>query len=97
MPRVLSMHKLRGVLPAGAVYVGRPTKWGNPFIVGRDGKRVDVVRKYRELLTGQVQRGEVSLEELRGVDVACYCHEWDGLGPSPDFCHADVIVDLANR
>ncbi len=27
------------------VYVGRPSKWGNPFVIGRDGRRGEVIRK----------------------------------------------------
>ena len=29
------------------VYCGRPSKWGNPFVIGRDGSRADVIAKYR--------------------------------------------------
>jgi hypothetical protein len=29
------------------VYVGRPSKWGNPFVIGRDGSREEVIAKYR--------------------------------------------------
>jgi len=27
------------------VYIGRPSKWGNPFVIGRDGSRADVIAK----------------------------------------------------
>jgi hypothetical protein len=33
------------------VYIGRPSKWGNPFVVGRDGNRLEVIKKYRLWLT----------------------------------------------
>ncbi|MHB8407807.1 MAG: DUF4326 domain-containing protein [Acidiferrobacterales bacterium] len=36
----------RSILPYD-VYVGRPSKWGNPFVVGRDGSRSEVIQKYR--------------------------------------------------
>ena len=35
-------------LPPNTVYVGRPTKWGNPFKIGVDGNRQKVIRKYRQ-------------------------------------------------
>ena len=35
------------------VYVGRPSKWGNPFVIGRDGARDEVVAKYRAWIVRQ--------------------------------------------
>jgi Domain of unknown function (DUF4326) len=37
---------------ADRVYVGRPSKWGNPFVIGRDGSRNDVIAKYRAWICG---------------------------------------------
>ena len=51
MPTVLNrtVLKARGERePEGAAYVGRPTVWGNPFVIGRDGTRGEVIAKYRE-------------------------------------------------
>lgn len=45
--RVLNKH--HGPLPSGAVYIGRPSRWGNPFIIGRHGDRAAVIAKYRAL------------------------------------------------
>ena len=71
------------------VYVGRPSKWGNPFRMGVDGTREEVIEKYREWLLGN-ERLMRDLEELRGKDLACWC------APKP--CHADVLLELvANR
>lgn len=93
-------------MPAGAVYVGRPTKWGNPFKVGRDGDVGYCLQLYRQLAAGQLclSLGPVSLltqrraraameqaiDELRGKDLACFCRL-----DAP--CHADVLLDIANR
>jgi hypothetical protein len=41
-PRVL--NKLRDPVPPGAHYIGRNSKWGNPFIIGQHGTRDDVIR-----------------------------------------------------
>jgi hypothetical protein len=35
------------------IYVGRPSKFGNPFVIGKDGTRQEVVNKYREWLLTQ--------------------------------------------
>lgn len=74
-------------MPSGAVYVGRPTKWGNIYIVGRDGTASECVEKYEWWLgfTGRINE----LEELRGKDLACWC-------PLGQPCHADVLLRLAN-
>lgn len=70
--------------PVDAVYVGRPTKWGNPFVIGPDGSREDVIDKYR----AWVVRQRLDFSELRGKDLVCWC------APLP--CHADVLLELAN-
>lgn len=69
------------------VYVGRPSKWGNPFIVGRDGDRAAVVAKYREWI---LTRPDLisQLGELRGKILACWC--------APKACHANVLAELAD-
>ena len=35
------------------VYIGRPSKWGNPFRIGPDGNREEVIRKYRDWIGKQ--------------------------------------------
>ena len=91
-------------MPGGAVYVGRSTKWGNPFRVGAPNAddcmvcadRADAVAKYRSELTtwgGAVNfSGCTAAEiraELRGKDLACWC-------PLDQPCHADVLLEIAN-
>lgn len=97
MPRVLNKRQfttsrtpLDGGVPRGAVYVGRPSKWGNPFVVGKDGTRAEVVAKYREWINAPEQarlRAEARIE-LRGRDLVCWC--------APELCHADVLLEIAN-
>ena len=69
------------------IYVGRPTKWGNPFIVGKDGNRIDVVEKFRKWICDQPNLIN-ELDELKGRNLACWC--------VPLACHADILLDLAN-
>jgi hypothetical protein len=52
-------------VPEGAVYVGRPSKWGNPFTIGRDGDRAEVFQRYREYLMSNDGLLD-SLIQLRG-------------------------------
>ena len=81
-PRVVHCRK-----EACDEYVGRPTIWGNPFVIGRDGNRAQVIEKYREWLPGQPDLMK-RLPTLRGKVLGCWC------APKP--CHADVLLKLAN-
>lgn len=70
-----------------AVFVGRPSKWGNRFRIGRDGTRDEVIAKYEEWFRSQTVLIE-SLKELRGKDLVCFC--------APQRCHAEVLLKFAN-
>ena len=70
------------------VYIGRPGKWGNPFEIGKDGTREDVVRKYRAWVIKQPVLMS-SLHELKGKTLGCWC--------APRACHGDVLAELANK
>jgi len=69
------------------VYVGRPSLWGNPFRVGVDGTRAEVIKKYREHLLSSPNL-MAKLPELRGKTLGCWC--------KPQACHGDVIAELAD-
>ena len=85
--RVLNKKYLRG--PAdNAVYVGRPSVWGNPFVIGKDGSRAEVIEKYETWLMSQPQLLS-KLHELRGKNLVCWC--------APQACHGDVLLRLANK
>ena len=83
-PRVL---KIGSEGSASAIYIGRPSKWGNPFVVARDGTRAEVISAYEVWLTSQPDL-MADLPELRGRDLVCHC------APLP--CHGDVLLRLAN-
>jgi hypothetical protein len=94
MPKVY--NKKIDIIPEGAVYVGRPTKWGNPYKVGKcyslwlTRKHIpftneDAVKAYRLHIQG---REEEIKQELRGKDLVCWC--------APEPCHADVLLEIAN-
>lgn len=72
------------------VYIGRPSKWGNPFEIGRDGSRAEVIAKYEAWLLESLQFPEhgLDLSELRGKVLGCWC--------APKACHGDVLWELAN-
>jgi hypothetical protein len=70
------------------VYIGRPSKWGNPYIIGKDGSREEVINKYEKYLLGNKELMS-SLHELKGKTLGCWCD------PLP--CHGHVIVEMVNR
>lgn len=70
------------------VYIGRLSKWGNPFKEGVDGTREEVISKYRDWIQTQPYLVQ-SLDELEGKRLGCWCH--------PKACHGDVLVELANK
>lgn len=70
------------------VYIGRPSKWGNPFAIGRDGTRAEVIEKFRAHLESSPHL-MAALPELRGKVLGCWC--------TPQACHGDVLLELANR
>ncbi|MBB4212343.1 uncharacterized protein DUF4326 [Rhodothalassium salexigens DSM 2132] len=89
-PQRIQRKRTKGwLMPAGAVYVGRPTRWGNPY-QGADPERL--ARLYREYVARPEQAAlrEAARRDLRGRDLVCWC-------PLDQPCHADVLLALANR
>lgn len=82
------VNKRRRPKGCDPIYVGRPTKWGNPFVLGRDGDRTAVIQKYRAWLLAQPELVTAARGELRGRDLECWC--------APQACHADVLLEIAN-
>jgi hypothetical protein len=70
------------------VFIGRPGPWGNPFVIGRDGSRAEVIRLYAQWIVTQ-PRLIADLPSLRGRRLGCYCK------PLP--CHGDVLVRLVEE
>lgn len=70
------------------VYVGRPSEWGNPYHIGPDGSREDVIAKYRAYILAPAQSALLArVPELTGKRLACWC------APLP--CHGDILAELA--
>jgi RNA recognition motif-containing protein len=70
------------------VYIGRPSDWGNPFVIGKDGDRTDVIQKYRNWIMRQPELLSRAKKELRGQRIACWC--------KPEACHGDVLAEIAD-
>lgn len=73
------------------LYIGRGSKWGNPFKVGKDYTRAEVIHNYMEWLFADEQlhlRQAIDAGELDDKVLLCFCH------PKP--CHGDILAQLAN-
>jgi len=70
------------------VLIARPSKWGNPFEIGRDGTREQVIKMY-EVHIRRRPGLIAALPELVGKRLGCHCK------PLP--CHGDVLIRLVNE
>lgn len=70
------------------VYIGRGSIWGNPFVIGKDGNRNNVIKKYKEYILNKPSLLK-RIKQLYGKTLGCYC------APLP--CHGDVLIKLAER
>ena len=83
-PKVLNKKRLRCSV-ANSVYIGRPSIWGNPFAIGKDGSRDEVIAQYEAWLVRQPDL-MARLGELQGKHLVCWC--------APARCHGDVLKRL---
>jgi hypothetical protein len=67
------------------VYIGRGSKWGNPFKIGIDGNRFDVINKYLFYILNKPDL-LYALHELEGKVLGCWC--------APKFCHGHILIAL---
>lgn len=91
MPQVLN----HAYLPEGFydeddrhTYVGRPSKWGNPYRIGDGNSRAEAIEYYEDHITNQLALGNLDIQELTERNLVCHC------APKP--CHAEVLLRLAN-
>jgi hypothetical protein len=68
------------------VFIARPSKWGNPFIIGVHGSRLDVIKKYQSWIFTQPKL-LADLWELKGKKLGCHC--------TPALCHGHFLAQLA--
>lgn len=101
-PQRIQRKRTKGwKMPANTVYVGRPSRWGNPWAVQEGETRKMVVNLFRGLIEARDRcdyssdvlpkgiRTEDIQRELRGKNLSCWC-------PLDQPCHADALLDIAN-
>ena len=98
LPRVYNIR--HSDAPADAVYVGRPSPYGNPYRVSEALMRGKAVEQYRSWINAKAQSGlrEQMRTELRGCDLVCWCAPRGGIAADDErqICHAQVVMTVAN-
>ena len=71
------------------VYIRRSSPWGNPYAIGIDGDREEVIRKYQyNFDKGYLKSSKEELLKLRGKILGCHC--------KPLACHGDILANYLN-
>ena len=86
---VANIHNHRPVDDPNAVYIGRPSKWGNPIRMKLESDRADVIALFELYLKSKAGLVDQVKAELRGKTLLCYCH--------PKACHGDVLARVADE
>jgi len=85
---------------SGNVYIGRKgivfidgerfpkedSIWANPFKVGKDGTREEVIKKYETHIKAKIISGKANLKDIKGKNLGCWC--------KPESCHGDILLRL---
>ena len=84
------LNRKTDVIPKDSIYIGRGSKWGNPFKITSISDRRRVVGLYRRHLWTKIKAHHYSLEELASLhdkNLVCYC--------APLMCHGDILLRAA--
>ena len=68
------------------VYIGRGSRWGNPFVIGIHGDRAEVIAQFKEYANARIKVDMNWLKPLVNQDLVCYC--------APKACHGDFLLEL---
>ena len=74
------------------VYIGRHSIFGNPFVIGKDGTREEVIEKYKNYFYDRLEKDihfKNEVKKLKNKVLGCFC--------KPLACHGDVIVEYLSK
>lgn len=86
------LNKKTDQIPEGAMYCGRPSILGNPFVIGKDGDRADVIAMYEIFLYMSLEDREflvALMNASKATALVCWC--------APEPCHCDVIAEFLSK
>lgn len=90
MNRLIYNKNIDANIPKDAIYVGRGSKWGNPFKAIECGSVDIAIDLYEEWLYNKLKVGEITLREISDIynkPLICYCY--------PNRCHSEVLLKVA--
>ena len=76
-------------MPENTIYVGRGSKWGNPYKIDKLMSREDCLKMFADHVKFMEDEKLFDKNELRGKNLACWCRAGEG-------CHADILLAWAN-
>ena len=82
------LNKRTGEIPAGAIYVGRGSPWGNIYPINSLTTRAEAIKQYIEYARERLVNEPEWLKPLTGLNLVCFCKPLD--------CHADWLLEQAN-
>lgn len=74
--------------PPDCMYIGRGSLYGNPFVVGTDGTRLQVIKKYIDYVEQDISLKNKFILSLKGKNLVCFC--------APKACHGDYLIKICN-
>jgi hypothetical protein len=90
MVEVVNLSTCKDWGKPGDIKADRTTKWGNPFLIGKDGDRETVCNKYEKYIEEQLQSGNLNIRELkRAHRLGCWC--------VPKKCHCHTLKTLIEK
>lgn len=64
----------------------------NPYKIGKDGNRENVIKMYKNYILSKIDNSEEfknKLLQLKGKNLGCWCY--------PEACHGDILLDIINQ
>lgn len=83
------LNKNKDTIPENSTYIGRPSKWGNPFVMRSENDRDSVCDQYQKWLYSQPELMIAAVKELRDKNLVCYC--------APRRCHGDTLMVVSKK
>lgn len=88
MPRLYNTKNKQIPIPTNAVYIGRGSIAGNPFVIGKHGDRNEVCDKFEAYVESAPALKEKIISYCAGKDLICFC--------APLRCHGNYLLRIAN-
>jgi len=71
------------------IYIGRPGPFGNPYVIGKDGTRDEVIEKFEHYARSNPELMEKIHREIPGKVLGCWC--------GTKRCHGEILIKIANE